>query len=76
MDAGDTRPLGFVLSLVDYNPGMMLDAAGKSTMTRATGLVPAVCYLLLPVFYLIHGVSDKEMERCIEENSEKYGELQ
>lgn len=65
--------LGLVLSLINYNPDVVLDAAGASTLTLFTGLMPALGYLLPLVIMLIHNVSDEQMAVIIKENEAKYG---
>lgn len=64
--------LGAVLVAVNYTEGAILDAAGKTTLTMATGLIPAVTMALYAlILILFHNVSDKEIEKCIEENAAK-----
>lgn len=64
--------LGAVLVAVNYTEGAILDAAGKTTLTMATGLIPAVTMALYALILIIfHNVSDKEIEKCIEENAAK-----
>lgn len=64
--------LGVVLVAVNYTEGAVLDAAGKTTLTMATGLIPTITLAIYALFLIIfHNVSDKEIERCIEENAKK-----
>lgn len=64
--------LGAVLVGVNYTEGIILDAAGKTTLTMAAGIsagVPAMIYGVLLI--LFRRVSDAELTRCINENAEK-----
>lgn len=67
--------LGLVLNLINYEPGMVLNDHSATMLTVATGLSPAVCYFIPVILLVIHGVSDKEIERCIKENAEKYDSI-
>lgn len=71
--AVSTVALGAILNLIHYTPGMVLDDAGAKALCWATALSPGLGYLLPVILLLIHGVSDKEMARIIEENAKKYG---
>ena len=68
-----TVALGILLSAINYEPGMVLDAAGRSTLTWSTGLAPAIGYGLPVLIMLLHRVPDHEMAAIIKENAEKYG---
>ena len=58
-----------------YEPGAVMSAEHAGMLNFATGAIPAVCYLIYVVILLFHGVSDKEIETCIEENAQKYDEM-
>lgn len=68
-----TVVLGAVLGLIHYEAGVIMTAENANILNMASGLIPAVCYAMYVVILMFHGVSDKEMTRCIEENAEKYG---
>ncbi len=70
-----TLVLGAVLGLIAYDPTVAMSAESANMLNIATGAVPAVCYALYVVILCFHGVSDKEIEKCIEENAEKYEPL-
>lgn len=67
--------LGAVLGIIHYEAGTAMSVGQATTLNTATALVPAVCYALYVIILQFHGVSDKEIEKCIEENAEKYGEM-
>lgn len=68
-----TLVIGAILNLINYTPGMVLDAAGENALCWATALGPGLGYLLPVVLLLFHGVSDKRMEEIIKSNAAKYG---
>jgi GPH family glycoside/pentoside/hexuronide:cation symporter len=70
-----TLALGAVLGLIAYDPGTVMTAEHANMLNLATGGIPAICYIVYVVILLFHGVSDKEIEQCIEENAQKYGEM-
>lgn len=70
-----TLVLGAVLGLIAYDPTVAMSAESANMLNIATGAIPAVCYALYVVILCFHGVSDKEIEKCIEENAEKYEPL-
>ena len=63
--------LAALLNIINYTPGMVLDQAGKNTLSWSTAIAPAVGYLLPLVIMLFHRVPDKEVARMIEENAQK-----
>ena len=73
--AFSTLVLGAVLGLIHYEAGADMSPESANLLNMATAAIPAVCYVLYAVILLFHGVSDKEIERCIEENAEKYGAM-
>ena len=64
---------GVVLKMIGFNAGAELTAAGKTALTWVTGGSIGIGYLL-PAFVLIlfYKISDKDAERYIAENAEKY----
>ena len=64
--------LGIVLTAISYQADVILDAGGKSMLTWATALVPAIGYFAPLLLMLLHRVSDKEMVTIIKENAEKF----
>lgn len=66
--------LGVVLGMIHYEEGMVLDLAGKKVFTMATGLIPAAGFLIFGLLILFFfNLTDKEIQKCIEENAEKDG---
>lgn len=66
---------GVVLKGIGFSAGSDLTAAGKTALTWVTGGSVGIGYLL-PAFLLIffYKISDKDAERYIAENAEKYGQ--
>lgn len=68
--------MGSVLVAVNYQDGTALSDAGKIMLTRFMGFIPAAgCLFFVLIMLIVHNVSDKEVERCIEENQKKDAEL-
>ncbi|MGN0356915.1 MAG: MFS transporter [Blautia sp.] len=63
--------LGAVLTLIHYEPGVALSAAGCISLTWTTALVPCIAFLLPILFLLFHRVSDQEMAEAIKANAEQ-----
>lgn len=64
--------LGVVLVMSNFEETALLVGQDASTLTLATGLLPAAGVLLLALILgVFHKVSDKDMERYIKENAEK-----
>lgn len=64
--------LGLVLVMSNFDEMSLLRGADASTLTMATGLLPAAGFLLLALTLgVFHKASDKEIEQCIKENAEK-----
>ena len=70
-----TLVLGAVLGLIAYDPTVAMSAESIEKLNMATGLLPAFFYAMYVVLLMFHGVSDKEIERCIEENAQKYDSI-
>lgn len=63
--------LGMLLTALNYTPGEVISASGATAMTWVTGLAPGLGYLLPVIVMLFHKISDKEMEKIIQENAEQ-----
>ncbi len=64
---------GIVLKMINFVPGADLAESGKTMLTWATGSSIGIGYLL-PAFVLLffYKITDKDAERYIAENAEKY----
>jgi Na+/melibiose symporter-like transporter len=68
--------LGVVLVATHFDEGQMMTGADMKNMTMATGFLPGVLAIVFALILLLfHNVSDKEIERCIDENAAKDAEL-